>query len=196
VFATWEQIDDYDDETNQNTENLNYIDLSSPPIANDPVTRAHPIHSQIQPINAAVHATFTAADPTTIWQYYKLIGVQATPVSGPPAATAPSDDLSYYYLANIVVETNQTLQNFFGSVSGTGLTQPFINVYLNGASGSPFQMGGCQGCHGTQAQSLGGDMSRIIAIAPYDSMSAESIDAGPVASLGSSRRRSNRRQHR
>jgi hypothetical protein len=196
VFATWEQIDDYDDETNQNTENLKYINLSSPPIANDPVTRAHPIHSQIQPINAAVHATFTAADPTTIWQYYKLIGVQATPVSGPPAATAPSDDLSYYYLANIVVETNQTLQNFFGSVSGTGVTQPFINVYLNGASGSPFQMGGCQGCHGTQAQSLGGDMSRIIAIAPYDSMSAESIDAGPVASLGSSRRRSNRRQHR
>jgi hypothetical protein len=192
VFATWEQIDNYDDETNQNTQDLKYINLSTPPIPNDPVTRAHAIHSQIQPVNDAVHAAFTAADPTTIWQYYKLIGVQATPLSGPPVATAPPDDLSYYYLANIVVESNQTLQNFFGSVDGGGNTQPFKNVYLNGAPGSPFQMGGCQGCHGTQGQALGGDMSRIVALAPYDSMGPpESIDDGPATSIQSYLRRSN-----
>jgi hypothetical protein len=51
---------------------------------------------------------------STVWQYYKLIGVQATPVNGPPSKKAPSDDISYYYLANFVVETNQTLQNFAG----------------------------------------------------------------------------------
>ncbi|MGA8195659.1 MAG: hypothetical protein WB902_20075, partial [Acetobacteraceae bacterium] len=128
------------------------------------MTRNHPIHSQIPPVNAAVLAAFTAKNPTTIWQYYKLVGVQAKPVNGPPPAMAPTDDLSYYYLANIVVETNQTLQNFAGNVNDEGTPTPFLNVYLNGAPGSPFQMGGCQGCHGTQAQSMGGDMSRIIAL--------------------------------
>jgi len=102
------------------------------------VTRNHPVHSQIPPVNGAVHAAFTKIDPQTVWQYYKLIGVQATPVNGPPTRTAPPDDVSYYYLANIVVETNQTLQNFEGSLPLITAT-PFLNVYLNGATGSPFR---------------------------------------------------------
>jgi hypothetical protein len=173
VFASWEQIDNYDD---QNTQNLVFINTGTQlPVT---VTRAHPIHSQIPPVNDAVRAAFMAKDPTTIWRYYKLIGVQATPVNGPPLATAPMDDLSYYYLANIVVETNHTLQNFFGKVDSMGNPAPFQNVYLNGASGSPFQMGGCQGCHGTQGQSIGGDMSRLIGAAPTNStLAPESIDA-------------------
>jgi hypothetical protein len=192
VFATWEQIDNYNDATGQNTEDLTFINLSSPPIPNIPVTRNHPIHSQIPPVNAAVLAAFTAKNPTTIWQYYKLVGVQAKPVNGPPPAMAPTDDLSYYYLANIVVETNQTLQNFAGSVNDEGTPTPFLNVYLNGAPGSPFQMGGCQGCHGTQAQSMGGDMSRIIALAPYDSIGPiDSIDSDEATSVRSYLRRSN-----
>jgi hypothetical protein len=171
VFASWEQVDNYDDKTNQNTQNLRFHNIAGSPLPPDiPVTRAHPIHSQIPPVNDAAHAAFKAKDPSTIWQYYKLIGVQGTPVTGPPAAGSPIDDLSYYYLANIVVETNQTLQNFFGAVNATTETPvPFKNVYLNGAAGSPFQMGGCQGCHGTQGQSVGGDMSRLIAVAPSNS---------------------------
>jgi hypothetical protein len=171
VFASWEQVDNYDDKTNQNTENLRFHNLFGTPLPPDiPVTRAHPIHSQIPPVNDAVHAAFTAKDPGTIWQYYKLIGVQGAPMNGPPPAGSPIDDLSYYYLANIVVETNQTLQNFFGSVDPTTATPiPFNNVYLNGAAESPFQMGGCQGCHGTQGQSFGGDMSRLFAGAPGNS---------------------------
>jgi hypothetical protein len=171
VFASWEQVDNYDDQNNKNTENLRFNNIAGTPLPpNIPVTRAHPIHSQIPPVNDAAHAAFKAKDPGTIWQYYKLIGVQGTPVSGPPAAGSPIDDLSYYYLANIVVETNQTLQNFFGAVNPTTATTiPFKNVYLNGAAGSPFQMGGCQGCHGTQGQSVGGDMSRLIAVAPSNS---------------------------
>ena len=193
VFATWEQVDNYDDAINQNTEDLKFNNLMPPPpqLPNIPVTRAHSIHSQISPVNDAVHAAFTAKDPTTIWQYYKLIGVQATPVNGPPSPTAPTDDLSYYYLANIVVETNQTLQNFFG-IAPQGLVYPFQNVYLNGATGSPFQMGGCQGCHGARAQSQGGDMSLVITGAPFnnDNLTPESIDADAAAALKSYLQRS------
>jgi hypothetical protein len=189
VFASWEQVDNYDDQNKQNSENLRFHNLIGTPLPPDiPVARAHPIHSQIPPVNDAVHAAFKAKDPSTIWQYYKLIGVQGTPVSGPPPAISPIgppvpqasiDALSYYYLANIVVETNQTLQNFFGGVNATTATpQPFLNVYLNGAAGSPFQMGGCQGCHGTQGQSVGGDMSRLFAVAPGNSNGPpETIDS-------------------
>jgi hypothetical protein len=190
VFASWEQIDNYDDTTKQNTEDLAFINTGTP-LPNTPCPpsaefgRCHPIHSQIPPVNDAVHAAFTAKDPSTIWQYYKLIGVQATPVSGPPSPTAPTDDLSYYYLANIVVETNQTLQNFYGAAPN-GVVVPFKNVYLNGASGSPFQMGGCQGCHGTQGQSIGGDMSRLVGAAPSNSTHPpESIDADEQAAVKS-----------
>jgi hypothetical protein len=199
VFASWEQIDNYDDATNQNTEALQFTNLgypnaaippfsnypNSPPPPNIPVTRNHPIRSQIPPVNDAVHAAFTKIDPQTVWQYYKLIGVQATPVNGPPSRTASPDDLSYYYLANIVVETNQTLQNFAGSLPLITAI-PFRNVYLNGAVGSPFQMGGCQGCHGAAGQSNGGDMSILIGFGPSNAAGPpESIDNAPETSAKS-----------
>jgi hypothetical protein len=199
VFASWEQIDNYDDATNQNTEALQFTNLgypnaaippfsnypNSPPPPNIPVTRNHPIHSQIPPVNDAVHAAFTKIDPQTVWQYYKLIGVQAMPVNGPPSKTASPDDLSYYHLANIVVETNQTLQNFAGSLPLITAI-PFLNVYLNGAVGSPFQMGGCQGCHGAAGQSNGGDMSVLIGFGPSNAAGPpESIDNAPEAATKS-----------
>jgi hypothetical protein len=132
VFATWEQVDNYDDASNQNIEDLEFNNIMPPPpqLPNIPVARAHSIHSQIPPVNDAVHAAFTAKDPTTIWQYYKLIGVQATPTNGPPSPTAPTDDLSYYYLANIMVETNQTLQNFF-AIAPLGLVDPPVPERLS-----------------------------------------------------------------
>jgi hypothetical protein len=199
VFASWEQIDNYDDATNQNIEALQLTNLGYPnstiypnsppppniPSANIPLTRNHSIHSQIPPVNDAVHAAFTKIDPQTVWQYYKLIGVQATPVDGPPSKTASPDDVSYYYLANIVVETNQTLQNFAGSLPLITAT-PFLNVYLNGTVGSPFQMGGCQGCHGAAGQSNGGDMSVLIGFGPSNAAGPpESIDNAPDAATKS-----------
>jgi len=184
VFATWEQVDNYDDQNNKNSESLAFVNTGTK-LPNIPVTRAHPINPPIPPVNDAVHALFKARDPATIWQYYKLIGVQGMPINGPPTPTPPNPQASYYYLANIVVETNQTLQNFFGAAPN-GTVQPFKNVYLNGAPGSPFQMGGCQGCHGTQGQSIGGDMSRLIGAAPSNSTSPpESIDAAAAAALRS-----------
>jgi hypothetical protein len=194
VFASWEQIDDYDDAANQNTEALQFNNLgypgssiypNNPPPPNISVMRNHPLHSRIPTVNDAVHEAFTKIDPNTVWQYYKLIGVQATPVSGPPSQTATPDDVSYYYLANIVVETNQTLQNFAGSLPLITAT-PFLNVYLNGASGSPFQMGGCQGCHGAAGQSNGGDMSVLIGFGPSNAAGPpESIDNSAEAAVKS-----------
>jgi hypothetical protein len=186
IFATWEQVDNYNDEQHQNTEELSFVNDGTK-LPSIPVKRDHSIHSQIGPVNDAVHAAFKAKDPDTVWQYYKLIGVQGMPVNGPPPdPTASVDDFSYYYLANIVVETNQTLQNFFGQVNSQGVTTKFNNVYLKGKPGSPFQMGGCQGCHGTQGQAIGGDMSRLIGAAPLNSTHApESKDMEPAENLKS-----------
>ncbi|HKH43393.1 MAG TPA: hypothetical protein VKM72_01885 [Thermoanaerobaculia bacterium] len=136
VFATWEQVDD--------------IGANPPP--DIPVVRAHAIPSAIQNVTADVHGQLNGTQ--SVWQYYKLVGVQGQPVDGPPPAGAPADQASYYYLANIVVETNQALQNFFGRVQA-GSPVPAKNLYAGGRS---YQMGGCQGCHGFQGQSVGGDM--------------------------------------
>lgn len=190
VFATWEQVDNYDDRSNQNSQQLVFQNTGTA-LPNIPVKREHPIHSQIPPVNDAVHAAFSAKDPGTIWQYYKLIGVQGRPVNGPPPPNTPIDDLSYYYLANIVVETNQTLQNFFGKLSEAGTVESSQDVYLKGAAGSPFQMGGCKGCHGAAGQTAGGDMSVLLASAPSNSTHPpESVDASAVASVKSYLQRS------
>ena len=189
VFATWEQVDNYDDTAtppqNPNPENLAFVNTGTP-LPNIPVKRAHAIHSQVAATNVSVHDSFKAGDPNTVWQYYELIGVQATPVNGPPAATAPADDFSYYYLANIMVETNQTLQNFFGAAPN-GTVIPFQNVTLNGQA---VQMGGCQGCHGFQAQYIGGDMSRIIAVGAPNAAQPESLDSSDATSIKTYQERS------
>ena len=189
VFATWEQVDNYNDNVsppnNPNTKNLAFQNTGTK-LANIPVRRAHPIHSQVATTNDSVHAVFSAGNPSTVGQYYELIGVQATPVNGPPPANASSDDLSYYYLANIMVETNQTLQNFFGAAPN-GTPIPFQNVYLNG---QVYQMGGCQGCHGFQAQYIGGDMSRLIAGGASNAAQPESLDANGATSIRTYQQRS------
>ena len=131
-------------------------------------------------------------NPKTVWQYYKLIGVQATPVDGPPPATATADELSYYYMANIMVETNQPLQNFTGSVSASIPNPPpgkTINLYVNGDANNPYQMGGCQGCHGFQGQYVGGDMSVLVANGYSNTILPELIDASDATSIRTYRRR-------
>lgn len=198
VFASWEQVDNYGDDTpdNPNPQNLAFDNTGEASVLPDiAVRRAHAINSPIPPVNDAVHAAFTdptTGNPDTVWQYYKLIGVQATPVDGPPPASATADELSYYYMANIMVETNQPLQNFTGSLSNSLPNPPpgkTDNVYVDGATGSPFQMGGCQGCHGFQGQYLGGDMSVLVATGSGNSTIAESIDADGTTALRTFHRR-------
>lgn len=193
VFASWEQVDNYDDVTPANSQNLAFHNVGdAKALADIPVTRNHAINSPIPPVNDAVHAVFTdptTGNPKTVWQYYKLIGVQATPVNGPPPATATPDELSYYYMANLMVETNQVLQNFTGSVDSTLNGGKQINVYVNGDANNPYQMGGCQGCHGFQGQYLGGDMSVLIANGYSNTVLPESIDANDATSIRTYRRR-------
>lgn len=115
--------------------------------------------------------------------YYKLVNVQYYPydkipnpripngspytAEAPYSATNPAP--SSYYQANIVVETNRSLQLFAGglSLSGNGIStewnmngQPHKNMYYNGNSQN---MGGCMGCHGSQGQMSFGDFSVILA---------------------------------
>ena len=111
------------------------------------------------------------------WLSYKLVNVQyypydkipnpnipnGSPFAGPQypySAANPSP--SSYYQANIVVETNRSLQLFSGGLSFSGLGvstdwnkdgSPHKNTYYGGHF---FNMGGCMGCHGSQGQNPAG----------------------------------------
>jgi hypothetical protein len=119
------------------------------------------------------------------WLYYKLVNVQYYPydkvistitpngslytATPPYSATNPAP--SSYYQANIVVETNRSLQLFSGGLSPNISTDwntdgtPHKNTYYGGHF---YDMGGCMGCHGSQGQNPltpygAGDFSVIMA---------------------------------
>ncbi len=119
------------------------------------------------------------------WLSYKLINVQYYPYDKVPVAGAPNGSLyvaqppftatnpapSSYYQANIVVETNRSLQLFGGGLSPNISTDwnqdgsPHKNTYYGGHFDN---MGGCMGCHGSQGQNPlipygAGDFSVILA---------------------------------
>ena len=136
--------------------------------------------------HAAIKAYFNQSGISSApWLYYKLINVQYFPFDKvvTPGTTTPNGSLvaskppysaqnpapSSYYQANIVVETNRSLQLFSGGLS------PFISTdwNLDGSEhkntyygGHFYNMGGCLGCHGSQGQNpmnLAGDFSVILA---------------------------------
>jgi hypothetical protein len=120
------------------------------------------------------------------WLSYKLVNVQyfpydkipdpkipnGSPYTAQPPYTAANPAPSSYYQANIVVETNRSLQLFAGGVSmgGGGVStewnsdgSPHKNTYYAGVF---HNMGGCMGCHGSQGQNpagQAGDFSVILA---------------------------------
>ncbi len=124
----------------------------------------------------------------SVWQYYKLINVQYQPIdkehpglfgtqpgeNDPATAHNPNS----YYLANIVVETNRSLQLFSGGLVNAGTTgsNSDYDSQFGGSGtsihhntfyqGSGYNMGGCMGCHGSQGQTQGGDFSVIMARGP------------------------------
>ena len=133
--------------------------------------------------NVAAHAALAAYEAKnggyhSPFEYYKLINVQSSPYDkqkvGPYVQASGGPLPSTYSLANILVETNRSLQTFSGSLVGGGSTgsnsdfaplfnrpilgQTFKNVYFNK---KVHDMGGCMGCHGTQAQQRGSDFSVI-----------------------------------
>jgi hypothetical protein len=120
---------------------------------------------------------------STPWLAYKLVNVQyypydkipnpnipnGSPYTAQPPYTATNPAPSSYYQANIVVETNRSLQLFSGGLSPNISTQwnqdasRHRNTYYNG---NFYNMGGCMGCHGSQGQNpagLAGDFSVILA---------------------------------
>jgi hypothetical protein len=120
------------------------------------------------------------------WLSYKLVNVQyypydkipnpnipnGSPYTAQPPYTAANPAPSSYYQANIVVETNRSLQLFAGglSLAGAGVStewnqdgSPHKNTYYGGHF---YNMGGCMGCHGSQGQNphaMAGDFSVILA---------------------------------
>lgn len=128
--------------------------------------------------NKAAHAAISAylrknKIKSAPWLDYKLVNVQYYPYDKkiPPVApngslytstppyTAKNPAASSFYQANIVVETNRSLQLFSGGltiVPGNGVSTdwnddgtPHKNTYYGGAF---VNSGGCLGCHGSQGQ--------------------------------------------
>ncbi len=154
--------------------------------------RDNDIPTQIQSVNAQAHAvlaTYLAAKHITNspFAHYKLVNVQYQPIDKPyagPYRAAGSNpntgaNPASYHLANIVVETNRSLQRFSGGLSPgistdynayLGISPPPVihqNVFYaaNGSTGhgTGNNMGGCMGCHGSQGQLQGGNFSVIFA---------------------------------
>jgi hypothetical protein len=131
--------------------------------------------------NAAAHAALAAYGAPALWQNYKLVNVQWQPFNTADIDTTGVNTArlaATYYQSNSVVETDNTLQQFFGGLTFTGLksayetnsdgvtqlSQPAHNIYLPPSGVTPIQsftrynMGGCMGCHG-RAQQAGDDFS-------------------------------------
>jgi hypothetical protein len=151
------------------------------PITPDVVTENMNAHTAIKQYLAGTGA------PSSPFLYYKLVNVQYVPYDHVVPGTSQANDgwlympntsqpssgqnptAGSYYLANIVVETNRSLQQFSGGLSPNISTvwnaddTPHKNSYYGGHF---YNMGGCMGCHGSQGQNPttnpSGDFSVIL----------------------------------
>lgn len=155
--------------------------------------RAHPIPGAVVGVNREAHAAIAGYEKQhglkpSPWHFYKLVNVQAYPfdkseIGGDAAKKAT------FYTANIVVETDYTLQHHSGgpeTMSGGApsdlpenfpaqATPPghppattYQNAYVLNADGTlkkRYNMGGCTGCHG-EAQVLAGTDYSYIMVMP------------------------------
>ena len=125
------------------------------------------------------------------WLYYKLVSVQASPFD--VSTISPTDPIhgpAAFFQANIVVETDYTLQRFQDTIAHSGpptaLGMPPPNVFTPAANPPPgvvgVNMGGCMGCHGNAQVASGTDFSFILAGVPYgDSGGATPLPETPSA---------------
>lgn len=155
-------------------------------------SRYNNIPQPIVDANKAAHTAIKEYNSTngitdSPWENYKLVNIQYQPFN---AAQIGSDDNkleSTYYQANIVVETNYTLQKFSGQQIATGNEagqtsnyaggQPFYNVHIpEGVKYQKINMGGCMGCHGN-AQAAGTDFSFMLRGGPVIEPDAPEFDS-------------------
>lgn len=139
---------------------------------------------------------------------YKLVNVQYFPYdkvistetpngalyTSHPPYTARNPAPSSFYLANIVVETNRSLQLFSGGLSPYVATDwnmdgtAHKNTYYGGKF---YNMGGCMGCHGSQGQNpkgQAGDFSVILARGSVILPEVPSVEASKSSKLTTVRR--------
>ncbi len=136
-----------------------------------PIVRQMPYPlASTQRVNDAVHAELGKG---SVWRNYRLIGTQFAAVGSEAESMAFNQP---YYLANLVVETNDGLQKFQGLPPGLSPVSPGMpergnisayytqkvnlrgtaalferdlpNVIFNRELKNPVNMGGCMGCHG------------------------------------------------
>lgn len=175
IFATWEH------NSIANGAGYSYVsflsqggaDQANPtpyPTLNNaiPVTRqqSYPL-SSTQGVTQSVYGQLPA---NSVWRNYRLIGTQFYAAAG-----NATNSLKYnqpYYLANLVVETNNGLQNFQGlppnitpvsTYKGFTPTTGAYNPNVPNVSwgSTAYNMGGCMGCHGV-AQLLGSNFSFVL----------------------------------
>lgn len=147
VFATFEQVDV--EQANMGLVLLNSKGTDSGPLQAD-YKRLHPVTDIANASTQYVHDQLKERNPRSIWQYYRLTGVQGKPTN---------DKTSFnYFLANYVIESDSTLANFHGGGFGTPFNDSANLVY----QGQRITMGGCQGCHGVAQQRVGGDFSFLM----------------------------------
>ena len=141
--------------------------------------RQNPIPSEIISANGTAHAALARYEAThggyhSPFEHYKLINVQYAPIDKNTFGSYTGPAPATFSQANIVVETNHTLQLFTGGLVGggstgsnsenpgifgqSGLGTTFKNTFYNSKT---YNMGGCMGCHGAAGQLKGGDFSVI-----------------------------------
>jgi len=105
-------------------------------------------------ISTAVQAKIKAANPGNFLANYRLTGFQSDVY--PNASLADrKQKMPAYYLANLVIESDDQLTDFSGSFAA-----PYSDQKNIVAGGQYMTSGGCSGCHG-QAQLGGTDFSFI-----------------------------------
>ncbi|QWP77151.1 hypothetical protein J5226_01730 [Lysobacter sp. K5869] len=140
------------------------IKVQNPPIATSAV---NDVNNEVQKAMAS-----TPAFKNSVWQYYRLVGLQVLPTNEDSSVTpAKPDPLTQdFYLANIVIESGQPgIQLFKGGVKDPNPDkQEFTLLAKRGLSSilgvkklppnsDQLVMGGCMGCHGNAQYPRGTD---------------------------------------
>jgi hypothetical protein len=180
VFATFEQVDVAQANMvyatlNGSTEQLPVVPIVRQAGQTDR-TQNHPVPPTLDTVTSQVHAQLTALNPSIIWQYYRLTGVQGASVDCAPSPDTglqnpPTDCPANqspvtctnldpnYFMANFVVESDPFLNNFSGPGFGKN---PFGNCRNTVYANTIYDNGGCKGCHGVAQTSFGTDFSFLL----------------------------------
>jgi len=172
IFATWEH------NSIASGGGYSYVNfLASATNANTPypaLTSAIPVTRQqsypLATTAAATSGVYSQLPASSVWRNYRLIGTQF--YTNTTAGASESTYNQPFYLANLVVETNNGLQNFQGLPPNVTPVSTYSNPPNNTNSfnpglqnvsynGSPYNMGGCMGCHGV-AQLKGSNFSFVL----------------------------------